>query len=172
MSYKTVFKCSDSDKEKFKTSQCLLTISVGQEAHEGEKFAAIEFVNSICQADPFVEFHITNTQGSFLLLDKEGIPNWLAVADSEQMRMYCELAEDVDSSPAIFEALKTKQMIPYFETSADLRVSPVDWQRYLHPAKTLQGKETYYYAHIQDPKAYPLERDKLVSYRTFLATLT
>ncbi len=42
---KPVFRCKETDKEIFKNSQCLLTISVGQEVHEGEKFAAtIELV--------------------------------------------------------------------------------------------------------------------------------
>lgn len=47
MSYiKPVFRCSDAEKAKFNTSQCLLTISVGQEVHEAEKFeATIELVN-------------------------------------------------------------------------------------------------------------------------------
>jgi hypothetical protein len=47
MSYvKPVFKCSEMFKENFKNSQCLLTISVGQEVHEGEKFSTtIDLVN-------------------------------------------------------------------------------------------------------------------------------
>jgi len=47
MSYiKPVFKCLDSYKKDFKNSQCLLTVSVGQEVHEGEKFeATIDLVN-------------------------------------------------------------------------------------------------------------------------------
>lgn len=44
---KPVFKCADAYKETFKYSRCLLTISVGQEVHEGDKFAAtIDLVNA------------------------------------------------------------------------------------------------------------------------------
>jgi hypothetical protein len=47
MSYKVVFRGHQPDKHKFKDSDCVLSISVGQEAHEGEKFAAtIDFVNA------------------------------------------------------------------------------------------------------------------------------
>lgn len=35
---KPIFKCDEAFKKKFATSHCLLTISVGQEVHEGEKF--------------------------------------------------------------------------------------------------------------------------------------
>lgn len=44
---KPVFKCLDIYKEQFNSSQCLLTISVGQEVHEEKKLkATIELVNS------------------------------------------------------------------------------------------------------------------------------
>lgn len=43
---KVAFKCDESFKKKFSSSKCLLTISVGQEAHEGDKFAVtIDLVN-------------------------------------------------------------------------------------------------------------------------------
>ena len=38
---KPVFRCEEHLKAKFSVSTCLLTISVGQEVHEGEKFSAI-----------------------------------------------------------------------------------------------------------------------------------
>lgn len=45
---KPVFRyIEEQEKAKFSQSQCLLTISVGQEVHEGEKFAStIELINS------------------------------------------------------------------------------------------------------------------------------
>lgn len=38
---RAVFKCDEKDREKFSESQCLITISVGQDSHEGERFAAL-----------------------------------------------------------------------------------------------------------------------------------
>ena len=35
---KPVFRCDEHLKRRFNKSKCLLTISVGQEMHEGEKF--------------------------------------------------------------------------------------------------------------------------------------
>ena len=44
---KAIFKCPEAYKARFSSSTCLLTISVGQEVHEGEKFSAtIELVNA------------------------------------------------------------------------------------------------------------------------------
>lgn len=43
---KPVFKCPEEFKKEFHASRCLLTISVGQEVHEGEKFyKTIDLVN-------------------------------------------------------------------------------------------------------------------------------
>jgi tRNA-dependent cyclodipeptide synthase len=47
MGYKPVFKCNPAYKQQFKNSDCVLTISVGQKSHEGEKFAAtIALINA------------------------------------------------------------------------------------------------------------------------------
>ncbi|MDF2690685.1 MAG: hypothetical protein K0S29_540, partial [Gammaproteobacteria bacterium] len=44
---KPVFKCDEKFKPLLKQSSCLLTISVGQEVHEGEKFlTTIDLVNT------------------------------------------------------------------------------------------------------------------------------
>ncbi len=43
---RAVFKCPEQHKAQFPDSQCLLTISVGQEVHEDEKFRlSVELVN-------------------------------------------------------------------------------------------------------------------------------
>ncbi len=43
---KSAFRCPEEYKDRFKDSKCLLTISVGQEVHEGETFAAtIDLIN-------------------------------------------------------------------------------------------------------------------------------
>ncbi len=43
---KPVFKCNEKYKNRFASSSCLLTISVGQEVHEGEKFfSTIHLIN-------------------------------------------------------------------------------------------------------------------------------
>ncbi len=44
---KPVFKCPEEYKTTFKNAKCLLTISVGQEVHEGEKFkTTIDLINN------------------------------------------------------------------------------------------------------------------------------
>jgi CheY-like chemotaxis protein len=133
--------------------------------------AFIDLADKICQSQNIVEFHLTDTQGSFLLLDKDGVPSWLVVADEPQMQMYYELSQEISTPPDVLEVLKNKQMVPYFQSESDFSTSPLDWKKYLHPAQVLQGKEKYYYAHVEKSDAYQIERDKLASYETYLESL-
>jgi hypothetical protein len=105
-------------------------------------------------------------------LDREGHPNWFIIANAEKMEMYYKLATKafINSSP-ILEALKNKQVIPYFQREWNVRTSPADWKRYLHPAQVLQGKELYYYTYIKNSTVYCLEQNKVCSYQDFLETL-
>lgn len=134
-----------------------------------EDAAFVKFFQQLCETHHIVEYYLMDTHGSFLLLDAQGQPSWLAVADEELMSSYAQLAELDDAAPTMVAAIKNKQSIPYFYTEADFSVRPAEWQRYLHPAKMLQGKQNYYYAHITDPKAYDINRDKIVSYQKILA---
>ncbi|MFU8797504.1 MAG: response regulator [Gammaproteobacteria bacterium] len=131
----------------------------------------ISLAEKICSTPNIVEFHLTDTQGSYLLLDKEGRSSWLTVADSEQMQMYYELSQDVSTPVEVIEALKNRQMVPYFQSEADFNTSPINWKKYLHPAQVLQGKETYYYAHIANSNAYQVDAKKLASYQGYLESL-
>jgi CheY-like chemotaxis protein len=129
--------------------------------------------DQICHRANVCEFHLTDTQGSFLLLDKDANPSCLTVADSEQMQMYYELCQDISSTPPdVVDALKNRQMVPSFQSELDLNTSSIeDWKKYLHPAEILQGKETYYYAHIPSSQISHIDRKRVLSYQEFLETL-
>lgn len=86
---KPVFKCDEHFKNTFGYSQCLLTISVGQEVHEDDKlFKTIELVNNTFQScvlmiDDTLQRHSMAIETDFTsgdaLLDvsREAGQNWL-----------------------------------------------------------------------------------------------
>lgn len=127
----------------------------------------IALVDSLFIKHSIVEYYLVDEKGSLLLLDKVGKPSWLAVTTTEEMASYYELASDGDAPKEVVDALKNKTMIPFFFTERDFQTPPAQWKPYLHPAQTLPGKETYYYAYITDPKAYKLD-GKVFSYEEFL----
>jgi len=128
----------------------------------------VEFFTKLCDEQHIVEYYLMDNQGSFLLMDAQGKVSWLAVANEELMLTYANLAEEDAAPESVIKSLKTKQMMPYFYSEEDFNVRPAQWQQYLHAAHKLQGKETYYYAHITNPDAYKIERAKIKSYRQFL----
>lgn len=131
----------------------------------------IHFFNSLRDKNHIAEYYLMSEQGSFLMLDKQGQPSWLAMANEDMMETYYRLADDDNAPKEVVEALKNKQMIPYFHTEDDFHTRPSEWQPYLYPAKVLKGKETYYYACINDPSAYDISRDKILSYQAYLDSL-
>ncbi|MCD6040030.1 MAG: Response regulator containing a CheY-like receiver domain and an domain [Gammaproteobacteria bacterium] len=133
--------------------------------------AFADFFYKLCEEKNIVEYYLTDERGSFLMLDMQGKPSWLAIANDEQMESYYEIAHGHKNvSPSIMDGLKTKKMITYFYTDDDLDTSAAEWESYMYPAKQLTGKETYYYAYIDNPDAYELDRNNIVSYQQFLQT--
>ncbi len=99
---KPVFKCPDNFKDEFKQSTCLLTISVGQEVHEGEHFqTTIKLVNSafkscIMLIDDSLQRHTmalnsANNAESFYQASIEAGNQWL-----ERNKRYCEQLSILD----------------------------------------------------------------------------
>lgn len=114
-----------------------------------------------------IEFYLLDEYGSYLFLDTNGNPSWLGVTTEEMMETYEEYAEGHQAPSSVIDAIKSRKMMPFFFSDDDLQIGPPDWEKYLHPAKVLQGKETYYYSYITDPQAYELE-GSILSYNDFL----
>jgi hypothetical protein len=130
-----------------------------------------EFFYTLCAEKNIVEFYLTDESASFLMLDMHGKPGWLVIANTEQMESYYEIASGEEATPqSVLEALKNKTKVPYFFTNKDLTSDPADWDEYLHPAKQLAtaGQEVYYYAYIDDPDKYAINRENIISYQKFL----
>lgn len=122
-----------------------------------------------CNENDITEYYLLDEYGSFLLLNSQGKPNWLIVSNEAQLKGFCQFAEFGDNVPdAVLKALKDKEKIPYFHTDQDWETPPAQWEKYMHSAKVLQGRETYYYAYITDPKAYDIQPDKILSYQQFI----
>lgn len=128
----------------------------------------VDFFKQLCKTNRIVEYFLVDKYGSFLMLDFQGNPSVLAVADEDLMLTYGNLAEDDQAPSAIIACLKAKEMMPYFHTQEDFAVRPAEWKNYLHPVKVLQGKEIYYYSHITDPAICKIDQNKIVSYQKFL----
>jgi len=133
--------------------------------------AFIELFSKIYSEYHIAEYYLMDEQGSFLLLTADGHPSWLSIKNEQEINNYYEYGLLEQAPENVINALKTKQGILYFHTENDLQAPPSAWNKYLHPAKSLVGKETYYYAYIDNPKAYDIEPDKITSYEQYLDQL-
>lgn len=127
----------------------------------------IQLFNEICQKHQIVEYYVMGNDGSFLLLDVEARPYWLAVKSEHEMENFYEHAKFERAPASIITDLKNKTKLLYFHTEKDLQALPSKWDQYLHSAKKLEGQEMYYYALIDDPTAYEIQSDKILSYREY-----
>jgi hypothetical protein len=118
---------------------------------------------------PFTFF--TDEYGSFLLLDFEGTPSWLAVKGQDEMESAFQIAGFSDSVfPAeMLAAMKNNEKILYlYDEEWGYTDDPAECEQFLYPAQKLMGRHPYYYALIKDPKAYDIKPDQVLSYKKYL----
>lgn len=133
----------------------------------------IRFFNTFLAEQSVTEYYLMDEKGSFLFLNKHGIPGWLAVADEDTMLAYEQLTEfGEEAFPEMLAALKQRTHLVYMHAENSMcNAGPSDWVAYLHPVKKLVGKETYYYAHINDAERYDIHRKDILCYQDYLANL-
>ncbi len=124
----------------------------------------------ICEENHVAEYYLTDTFGSYLFLDADAKPSWLAVKDESGMRGTYEIGRDSDTPfpSEMLEEIKSRKKVLYLYDEGGLTDDPEEAARSLHPATKLEGKNIYYYAYIKDPNAYDIHRDDILSYNEYL----
>jgi CheY-like chemotaxis protein len=133
----------------------------------------VELFNNLYTKHQLVEFYLLDAIGSFLFLDSSGKSSYLIVKNDEDMEAAIFDAENSDAVvPApILQALKSKEKMLCLLTDNDFAKNPSEWHHYVHTTNKIKGNETYYYAYIQNSKAYAVETSRALSYKSFLASL-
>lgn len=129
--------------------------------------AFIKFFLETTQQNNAIEYYALDESGSYLFIDKEGLPSFLIVKSKEEMEFLYEIAKgEKNVSKDILEGLKKKKKLAYFPTEKD-SVAPVNtWS--LHDAQYLQSDtQSYYYALIKNTQAFKL-KSKIYNYHKFL----
>ncbi|MBS0358765.1 MAG: response regulator [Proteobacteria bacterium] len=128
-----------------------------------------QFFKKICDENNIAEFYLTDSSGSFLLLDKEANLSCLIVKNRQDLNLHYEIALDNKAPESVLDDLKSGRKIPCFSDSTSLKT--VDWSdpsTFLQPAQVTQGLENYYYTIIQDPLEFNIQKEKIISYREYL----
>lgn len=129
----------------------------------------IGFFDQLRKKKNITEYYLTDAEGSFLCLDGRGRPSWFVIKSDQELENLYKHAEIEEAPADVIKALKDRKSLPYFYTDEDLQTSPLEWGKYMHAAKELKGKDdVYYYAYIDDPKAYDFDSSKILSYQDYL----
>jgi len=129
-----------------------------------------QFFHKICQENHIVEYYLTDTNGSFLLLDADANPSWFAVKSEDNMRADYEMAlcSQIPFLPDMLSDMQSfKKLLYVYE--GDSCNDPFLARNWLHPAEILQGQKTcYYYALINNSKVYDIKVQEILPYHAFL----
>lgn len=132
------------------------------------KFA--EFFNDFCRKENVAEYYLMNESGSYLLLDMQGNPSILAIKTERDMSEYAEIAKGYDAPQKTIDALESREKLLFlFNEDDQYNVSVENWDKYSYPATKLKGDEgIFYYSHIKNVDKYAVDKNKIVSYQSFL----
>lgn len=128
----------------------------------------VEFFNDLLIRNKIVEYYLLDNTGSFLLIDIYGTPNWLIVKGDDDFKSYSEIAEQGAAPASVIDALKYKKMLPFFFSESDYNVHPTNWEKYLHTAVILKGRQNYYYSYIKNNTYSTSFLPKIRSYQQFI----
>lgn len=129
----------------------------------------IDFFRKFCQTHHIVEYYLTESTGSFLLLDIQGKPSVLIIKSEEDMSMLSDLASDHRASKEVLRQLEARTHLLYAPEwqGYSLREN-INGEKQLVPAQHLRASQPYYYAWIENPGLTELDVDKIISYNTYL----
>ncbi|MBS0358118.1 MAG: response regulator [Proteobacteria bacterium] len=128
-----------------------------------------QFFKKTCDEHNVTEFYLTDSSGSFLLLDKEANLSCLIVKNRQDLNLHYEIALDNKAPESVLDDLKSGRKIPRFSDSTSLK--RVDWSdpsTFLRPAQVTQGLENYYYTIIPEPIEFNIQKEKITSYHKYL----
>lgn len=131
--------------QQFQTiSQELLGILTNSFSHIFDsKF--YECFESIRVEEQTVEFHLLDSSGSFLLLNKEGHEKIFLVRKNEDFDMMYELAKDAGAFQNVLQNLRNRQQFPFTRLgSAHLSAKGDTWDQLMVPMHKIPGRELFY----------------------------
>lgn len=123
------------------------------------------FFRQLCAEKGIVEYYLADNSGSFLLLDDDANVSFLIVKNKSDLRLHYDFARDNGADDGILEQLASGSIIPcLWRANQDSK----HWKDCLVAANHLQGNESYYYAYVQAPALFDVQKEKIFSYHSHL----
>jgi CheY-like chemotaxis protein len=162
----------DLQKKQFVELSAVITKSLAANPASGlNDSVLIEFLEDFFRKNNIVEYYLVNESCCFLMLDSSGSLSWMVIKNEEEMTEYTNTAIDNYGKEQIIKELQCREKLLFLFTEKEhIDVSVDDWEKYLHPATKLVGKNnTYYFSHIKVKDDSDFFMNKIISYKEFLA---
>ena len=109
-----------------------------------------DFLKDFMQKNNINEFYLTDSVGSFLLIDKRNERFWLSVQSDRQIENYLQIIQDDDNAPKeIINALDKKEKLLCLFSEEDFNQPVENWGAYLHAAHKIEGLNYAYYSFVK-----------------------
>jgi CheY-like chemotaxis protein len=148
----------------------MLTLN-GLQCLRDTKFAT--FFTQLRQQHKIVEYYLTTTSGSFLLVDAHGNASYLIVGNEEDMQYGYEFAIDNHAPPEVIQRLQDRSHITCNQLlDGQYTETDINWFNMIYPAERLEGQlQPYYYSLVKQSIPFEVDKDKIITYRRYLDTL-
>ena len=124
-------------------------------------------VNGLMHEHGFVEHYLFPHPTGMLFLDANGKATLMVVETKASLMAQLECAQDYAAPPELLTALRNEAVVPFFWKSGGMYTEQsLDWQAHCKPAQTCAGREDYFWAMFDLPKA--LLNGPVYPYKQFL----
>jgi CheY-like chemotaxis protein len=112
----------------------------------------IEFFKEWLNENSITEYYLFNKQGSFLVKNKDGKLSYFVVMSEQDKSEFVQLNDDApEEMQSLLRKLTTENMVPFFGHGKESwEISLDKWKNYFFPAKTIEGRDKYYWIVLND----------------------
>jgi hypothetical protein len=124
-------------------------------------------VNELMREHGFVEHYLFPHPTGMLFLDANGKATLMVVETKASLISHLECAQDYAAPAELLKALRNETVVPFFWKSGGMYTEQsLDWQAHCKPAHICSGREDYFWAMFDLPKA--LLNGPVYPYKQFL----
>ena len=125
------------------------------------------FFYGTCLNRNYIEYYMLDTFGSYLFLREDGQANLLSVMPESEVDRIIEIGIDSEEiSDEVLSGLQSHEYMLVFHSRTGALPPITEWDKYLRPARRLEGYQTYYFA-FAESEMLDLDFGKIKSFNKF-----
>ena len=125
------------------------------------------FFYGTCLNRNYIEYYMLDTFGSYLFLREDGQANLLSVMPESEVDRIIEIGIDSEEiSDEVLHGLQSHEYMLVFHSRTGALPPITEWDKYLRPARRLEGYQTYYFA-FAESEMLDLDFGKIKSFNKF-----